>query len=147
MKYRPTELKLGNSEIENWLNSRTWLTHYSGRGDFQFAKFSGFDEEDWKRESDNDFDKITECDTTGLPKGITNNKVDLLLEDMGTYSFPIVHLEIGTHRTREIFECKIHFNCLRGNDEWIQVFSGFPINLESLLVIFTFLGVDPKFLK
>lgn len=140
------KLNLQNKDIEDWLNTRDWIFHYSGNGQGIFAKFSSFDEEDWSEISD-DF-KVRMGEISGLPLyGSSLNTVDLTKEYQATYSMPIVHITIGKSQIDDITQDVIvHFAHRRAGDDYEQVFRGYVQSLEELKNVFRLLGLNERHL-
>jgi len=134
------ELRLADKEISEWLLSRDWLTHYTGRGDWQFAHFVQLP-----------FDEVAEaekCPDTEFPiRNRTYSTVTLSREYMGTYTFPRVHLKIAQSQLDDVtYDLHIHFGHLRTGDNYEQVFYGYVRSLDELKSVFTLLGLDPEYI-
>ena len=142
---RKCKLNLGNREIEDWLNSRDWIFHYSGNGDSLNALFSPFDEEDWAE--DGRF-KIAEGGDSGLPLyGKSYNTVDLVRESIGTYCLPSVHLAARRCSNGGYISIQVHFAHKRAGCDYEPVFSGYVESLDELKQVFILLGLNKEHLK
>ena len=134
-------LSIPNKEIQNWLESREFIYHYAGRGDWTFAHYSPYKPEE--------VDHADKCQDTGYPRyyAPSFNTVYLDKEYSSTYAFPSVHLKIAKSEIDDItYDVEICFAHLRAGDNYEKVFYGYIQSLEELIQTFRLLGVEEKYL-
>lgn len=144
------KFNIGNQEIKEWFESRDWLTHYSGDGRAFNANFVTTDGDTTVEE----IKTAQKCPSTELPWRIDNDYSTIYLdkESYYTWAFPRVHVMIHEAEMEPdsedptIYDLQVHFAHLRAGDEYEQVFRGYVTSLDELLMVFSLLGVESRYL-